>query len=91
MREERREGRERTLSRPISELLSKTSQIMDLWHDDLWSYRKCRVSYSQAMRVWWPTEVSLSLEKPQEVLATSVSENVEGGIEGKTNLRWPSS
>jgi hypothetical protein len=88
MREERREGRERTLSRPISELLSKTSQIMDLWYDDLWSYKKCRVSCSEAKRVWGLTEVFLSLEKPQEVLATRVSENVEDGIEGKTNLRW---
>jgi hypothetical protein len=64
---------------------------MDLWHDDLWSYKKTRVSYSQAKRVWEPTEMFLSLEKPQEVLATRVSENVDDGIEEKTNLRWPSS
>ena len=53
--------------------------------------QKRRISCSEAKRVWMLTEMFLSLEKPQEVLATRVSENVEDGIDEKPNLRWPRS
>jgi hypothetical protein len=60
---------------------------MDRWYDDLWSYENA-VSCRKAKRLWGLTEVFVLLEKPQEVLATRASENVENEIEGKTNLRW---
>jgi len=53
---------------------------MDLWYDDLWSYKNRRVSCSEAKRVLGPTEMFLSPEKPQEALATKVSEKVEDGM-----------
>ena len=61
---------------------------MDPWYDDLWSYKKSRISYSEAKKVWGQTGVFLFLEKPQEDLAIRVLENVENEIEGETNLRW---
>ena len=60
---------------------------MDPWCDDLWSYKKSRISYGEAKRVWGPTGVFPFLEKSQEFLAMRVLENVENEIKGETNLR----
>ena len=85
MRMENRKDRERTSSRPISELLSKMSQITDLCYDDLWSYGRCRISFSDTNRVHGPTEVFLCLEKLQVVLSSRGSKNAKDESEGNVH------